>query len=184
MKSFFATLFLWVVLAVGADAAPIDSVYTKIKLDECEVQEAPTADEGTFGGSWHCTGYKGMPVYVAEGDLRMFVSFGIGAEGERAAEQTLPNFNTVNETLEWRLRDGQAFATILRWFIDDPEGGKPGNILIVTQIVPGATCQIARIDARANQNANQMARQAADRMAGQYDCRQEPQVLGTPGALN
>ncbi|MEP4031442.1 hypothetical protein [Roseibium polysiphoniae] len=184
MKSLLGTLLFWAALAVGAEAATIDSAYTKIKLDECQLQEAPTTDEGTFGGSWLCAGYKGMPVYVAEGDLRMFVSFGIGAEGERAAEQTLPNFDTVNETLEWRLRDGRAFATILRWFIDNPEGGKPGNILIVTQVVPGATCQIARIDARANQNANQMARQAADTMAGHYDCGQEPQVLGTPGALN
>lgn len=167
----------------GVSAAGIDSAYTKIQLQNC-TQVETASDEGTFAGAWECPGYQGQPVYVAEGDLRMFISFGPNAGNEPAARQTLPNFNTVNETLEWRLRGGVPFATILRWFPSLDEGARTGSILIVTQLMPGGgTCQIARVDAQANANANVLARQAADTMAGGYDCSQPPQILGNPGAL-
>lgn len=167
-----------------AAAEQVTSTYTKIQLDTCLLQEDPFAqDEGTFGGSWFCNGYTGIPVYVAEGDLRMFVSFGANAMNEPAAGQTLPNFNTINETLEWRLRGGTPFTTILRWFPDKGENGKTGSILIVTQLVPGATCQVARADAQANKDANVMARQAANLLAGNFECDQSPVVLGAPGML-
>ncbi len=176
----FACMAMTPAIALGGN---ISSAYTKVKLEQCQVFEAPSEGEGTFGGSWICGGYAGIPVYVAEGDLRMFVSFGADADNEPAAGQTLPNFNSVNETLEWRLSNGRPFATILRWFPDKGDGGKLGSILIVTQLVPGQTCQIARIDAQANKNANVLARQAADQLAGSYDCSQEPTVIGNPGSL-
>lgn len=164
-------------------AAGIDSAYTKIQLQNC-TQVETASDEGTFGGAWQCPGYKDQSVYVAEGDLRMFISFGPFAADEPAAGQTLPNFNTVNETLEWRLRGGVPFATILRWFPSLDDGARTGSILIVTQLKPdGGTCQIARIDAQANANANVLAREAADTLAGTFDCSQPPQILGNPGAL-
>jgi len=167
----------------GAAAAGIDSAYTKIQLQNC-TQVETASDEGTFAGAWQCPGYRDQAVYVAEGDLRMFISFGRFAADEPAASQTLPNFNTVNETLEWRLRGGEPFATILRWFPSLDEGARTGSILIVTQLKPGGgTCQIARVDAQANANANVLARQAADTMAGTFDCSQPPQILGNPGAL-
>lgn len=183
------TLIRWVLLltftlglASLARAGDITSAYTKLKFDECKLVEEPSPDgEGTGGGAVECVGYEGIPVYVAEGDLRMFVSFGANAKQEVAAGQTLPNFNTVNETLEWRLSGGWPFATILRWFPDKGDGSKPGSILIVTQISPGTTCQVARIDAQANPNANVLARQAADQLAGEFDCSQPPEIIGNPG---
>lgn len=187
MKHFsqiLAVLFLFSVHN-EAEADQITSTYTKIQLDRCLLQESPSSqEEGTFGGSWSCDGYAGTPVYVAEGDLRMFVSFGANAMNEPAAGQTLPSFNTINETLEWRLRDDTPFATILRWFPNKVENGKTGSILIVTQLVPGATCQIARVDAQANKDANVMARQMADLLAGKFECGQSPTVLGAPGMLD
>ncbi|MEP3431463.1 MAG: hypothetical protein ABJN98_22460 [Roseibium sp.] len=170
-------------MSSSVQAADITSDYTKIQLEKCNLFEPPSTGEGTFGGSWQCQGYQGQPVYVAEGDLRMFVSFGVNAQNEPAARQTLPNFNTINDTLEWRLRGGVPFATILRWFpsLDD---GSNGSVLIVTQLRPGGgTCQIARIDAQANRNANVMARQAADQMAGGFDCNGQPTILGNRGIL-
>ena len=181
--SFLASIALLGAVSIG-NAASITSVYTKINLETCPVLEGPS-DEGTFGGSWLCRGHEGIPVYVAEGDLRMFVSFGPDAANEPAAQQTLPQFNTINETLEWRLRDGKPFATILRWFPSNAEGNGSGSVLIVSQYLPGGdTCQIARIDARANKNANVMARQAADTLAGRVSCSDGPQVIGNPGVLN
>ncbi|MES0883789.1 hypothetical protein [Roseibium sp. SCP14] len=166
-----------------AEAAEITSTYTKIRLQDC-TQTETASEESTFGGSWECAGLQGQKVYVAEGDLRMFVSFSPSAAQEPAATQTLPNFNTINETLEWRLRDGAAFATILRWFPTLDDSGKTGSVLIVTQLDPGgATCQIARIDAQANKNANVLARNVADRFAGQFDCSKGPLIEGLPGIL-
>ena len=179
-KTRLLAVLAFAALALGAGR--IDSAYTKIDLEKCALQAAPS-EEGTDGGTWTCEGYKGIPVRVAEGDLRMFVSYGDNAEEEIAAGQTLPNFNTVNETLEWRLENGRPFATILRWFTDNPDGGAPGSILVVTQLVPGAICHVARIDARANSNANVLARQAADDLAGSFDCSQGPQIIGNPGSL-
>lgn len=166
----------------NAHAAEITSTYTRIDLKTC-TQLDSAADEGTFGGSWICPGYGGVQVVVAEGDLRMFVSFGPDAENEPAARQTLPQFNTINETLEWRLRDGVPFATILRWFPSLDEGRKTGSVLIVTQLKQGATCQIGRIDAQANPGANQMGRDLADTMAGTFTCSVPPMVLGKKGIL-
>ncbi|MEP2703934.1 MAG: hypothetical protein ABJQ71_11600 [Roseibium sp.] len=182
IRVLLATL-MTAIMSSSVQAADITSDYTKIQLEKCNLFEPPSAGEGTFGGSWQCQGYQGQPVYVAEGDLRMFVSFGANAQNEPAARQTLPNFNTINDTLEWRLRGGVPFATILRWFpsLDD---GSNGSVLIVTQLRPGGgTCQIARIDAQANRNANVMARQAADQMADGFDCNGQPTILGNRGIL-
>lgn len=164
-------------------SADITSAYTKILLDQCDLFRPPV-DESTDGGSWRCGGYDGIPVYVAEGDLRMFVSFGDGADNEPAAQQTFSAFNRINETLEWRLRNGRPFATILRWFPQLDDSGKEGSVLIVTQLLPGGgTCQIARVDAQANRNANVIARQAADTMAGSFNCASSSVTLGNPGIL-
>lgn len=180
----FAATILAVFPAVS-DAADITSAYTKLDLDACQWrQPAGDEQEGVDGGTADCPGFAGIPVYVSEGDLRMFVSFGHDAENEPAAHQTLPNFNSINDTLEWRLRDGRPFATILRWFPSEGSGGKQGNILIVTRIAPGATCQVARIDAQVNANANVLARQAADKFANGFDCSQEPMTIGRPGNFN
>jgi hypothetical protein len=79
---------------------------------------------------FRCKGFGGLDVRVAEGDLRMFVSYGPDAAAQTAAQQTVPAFNTTGETLEWRLADGEPFATILR-FHWDSDGAK-GSTLVVT----------------------------------------------------
>ncbi|ADZ68872.1 hypothetical protein [Polymorphum gilvum] len=179
-------ILLAATLAAGGAAparAAETSAYTKIDLDRCRLVE-PAAEEGTFGGAWTCRGHQGIDVHVAEGDLRMFVSFGPGAPDEPAAMQTFPAFNTLNETLEWRLRGGRPFATILRWFLDNEAAGLRDEVLVVTQLVPGAVCHVAYVDARANARANDLARQAADDLAGLHDCSQPARVIGLPGVLN
>lgn len=157
-------------LSAPVFAAEFDSVYTKIDFDQCLVLES---DE--LGASFACPGYKGFPLYIAEGDLRLFVSYGFGAPDEMAAHQTLPQFNSLGNTLEWRLSNtsghAKPVATILRWFTQtgDPNE-RDGQKLIVTQIVPGNTCHIAYIDALLTKNANEIARQWADR-AGTFNCQ-------------
>lgn len=158
----------------------ITSAYTDLKLDDCKVI---SLDEESESIARECVGYDGMPVYVAEGDLRTLVSYGDNAKSERAAEQTFGSFNHINTKLEWRLKSGDdgkktPFATILRFFLQNDDGKTEHPILVVTQVKPGATCHVAYIDAKANKNANADARAAADRLAGTFNCEAEPEIVG------
>jgi hypothetical protein len=157
--------------------ADFESAYTDINLDECLLLRADD-----FGASWACPGYKGFPLLVAEGDLRFFVSYGFGAKDEPAAEETLPPFNVLGPRIEWRLSNltgrWRPIATILRYKTQREGGETEGEVLVVTQILEGATCHIAYVDALANPDANALARQAADEMAGGVDCEGEPEIVG------
>lgn len=160
------------VLAAGtAHAQQNRSVYTDINLDECTLMSA-----NDYGARFACPGYRGYPLYVAEGDLRFFVSYGWNAPDEMAASQTIPQFNYIGDTLEWRLSDDnetgdfRPFATILRWISDDQEYGNDDEILIVTKIEPGNTCHVAYIDTGLVANANALAREWADGTVADFDC--------------
>lgn len=169
---FVATLGL-AALPVAAQAANVDSDYTSVDLTDCMLMHSDD-----FGSSWACPGFRGYPVHVAEGDLRLFVSYGFGAPDEKAATQTLPPFNYLGGTLEWRLTDASGdwrpFATILRWITESGEpDAENGEVLVVTRLEPGATCHVAWIDAKLTANANEIARQIADTIAEGFDCEND-----------
>jgi hypothetical protein len=150
------------------------SAYTKINLAECrEIPPAP--DDPLQSGAWWCDGYQGMPVYVSEGDLRFFVSYGETAPDELAAKTTLPSFNHIGETIEWRLTpDGKPFATILRFFTSPGDGAPEGQVLVITKLGgPGQICHLGYVNARANPDANAIAREVADNGAADFDCSRE-----------
>ncbi len=183
---FFALIAFAALLGTAstARAADIDSAYSKIDLKKCPIIDQ-NPDEGPWT-LWQCKGYRGRPVFVAEGDLRFFIWLDTRKSAERLGEQTLGPFNTVRRTLEWRLRktdDGSwtPFATILRYHTSYDEDRGKGEVLVVSQIVAGASCHIAYVDALSNKNANVLARQAADRLAGQFDCADSPERVGAPG---
>lgn len=176
-------------LAVSAGSAAAQgnqSAYTDLDLDQCLVMHSDD-----FGSSWACPGYRGYPVRIAEGDLRFFVSYGFGAPEQPAAGQTLGPFNTLGPKIEWRLRNEggtwRPFATILRYRLDAVEDYPGGEVLVVTQLGdgPGTQCQIAWVDARANADANELAREAADTLAGDFPCGDSmPRVMGEFAAFD
>ncbi|WP_350335621.1 hypothetical protein [Coralliovum pocilloporae] len=178
----FCVLMVWPGLAL---AQAIDSTYSQVKLEACSIIDK---NEEEAWAKWRCRGLQGVPVYVAEGDLRFFVSFGQQAEREKAASQTFAFFNTINETLEWRrvkvLGKFRPFAVIHRWFVDDPDApGRQVNVLVVTRLGRWKTCHVAYIDASANPDANVLARQAADSMARDFNCRNSPETKGRVGSV-
>ena len=164
-------------LPAAAAAQQVDSAYTDVNLDACSLIEADD-----FSATWACPGYKGIPVMVSEGDLRFSVSYGLRATEERAASQTLPPFNYLGPRIEWRLSNvtgsWKPFATILRYFTQGEPDAPEGQVLVVTKLEMGATCHVAYIDARANSNANTIARDAADELAPDFDCNDEPEIVG------
>lgn len=156
-------------LSFGATAEEISSVYTTLKPKACEDVTPTEARE--YGSAFTCKGYDGMVVRVAESDLRMFVSYGPDAATQTAAEETLPQFNTIGETLEWRLADGKPFATILRFHWDSDNG--QGSTLVVTKLGKTDACHVAYVTATGNPNANVLARKVADTEARGFDCAKE-----------
>jgi hypothetical protein len=177
MKLTLPTLVLAFLLPAPVVAQENQSTYTDLNLDQCTVV---ISDD--MGSTWTCPGYKGIPVMVAEGDLRFFISYGLRMTEERAAEQTLPPFNHPGQRIEWRLSMvGGALkpiATILRFFTQREQGEDEAQILVVTRLELGATCHVAYIDATANSNANELARQAADELARDFDCADQPEIVG------
>ena len=159
-----------------ASGSRFESYYTDIDFDQCT-----TLETDDLGATSVCPGYKGYPVVIAEGDLRMFVSYGLRPTEEKAAQQTLPPFNHLGRKMEWRIETDddtwQPRATIVRWFTAGEDGTDKGQVLVVTQLKTGATCQIALIDALAVKNANELARQIADEKAGSFDCANDPEIV-------
>ena len=52
----------------------------------------------------------------------------------------------------------------------------------MTKLPPGAVCPVAYVDAAANPNADELARQAADQVARDFKCGTDAaKVLGAPG---
>ena len=154
------------------------SAYTDFDLDACLVLEADD-----FGAQWACPGYKGFPMLVREGDLRFSVAFGFNPDANVVGFQTLPPFNYIRGKVEWRLSNAAGrwmpIATIMRYFTDGAEeNSDDGQVLVVTQIADGNSCHIAYVDALANENANELARQATD-AAGDFDCASdEVEIIG------
>jgi hypothetical protein len=167
-----------------AAAFPAKSLYTTIDLKTCKTIRADVD-----GARWLCKGLPGYPVYVAEGDLRMFVSVGPAPERRRAARQTLRAFNslftgkTSRATMEWRfIKQGSRdvpYATILRY--ETQNDTAKGQILVVTKVSPTEACHAGFVDAIANVDAIDIARKLADETARTFDCASDPKQAGERG---
>ncbi|MCD1622333.1 hypothetical protein [Citromicrobium bathyomarinum] len=162
--------------AEQAAQAPDDdgyaSAYTQLDLESCRV-----LDQSIDEGSWvelRCAGYQGIPLFVSEGDLRFDVDAGVPNENF----QTILAFNTIGDTVEWRLREGAPFATIIRYRDVSSESGTRSVLAVDTIGQPGAPgCRVAQI-AGDTPRANQRARAIADADAAGFDCANEPRYIG------
>jgi hypothetical protein len=154
----------------------ITSIYTNLELDRC--RQLPVPDDAPASAEWRCTGYRGIPLFVALGDER----FDIDAGARNTDFETASAFSSAPERVEWRLRGGKAFAIIYRLRLS-PSEGPPHSVLGVETIGeerrPG--CLIAWIDGR-TPDANAVARQQADRHAAAFRCgRDRARQIGEAG---
>ena len=172
-----------------ANAQTIGSSYTSTAPKDCRVTSAGNGvDDSTIRV---CPGKAGLKVLVSEDDLRETVSVGrnrAAAAKEPAAQAGFGPFNSTTTTVEWRALDGKPFAIIQRWHIADTnDGDKNGRpiakpMLAVTRLPPGPVCHVAYIDVKANPDANELARKAADETARGFQCgKNEVKVIGASG---
>ena len=181
-------LGLMVFLMTSVPAWAQESVYTKIDLQK----DCVFHSEYEQGGSAYCSGYKGYPVHFDEGDLRQMVRFGHIQSLEGQWESFSP-FNRINDTIEWRVNDKKPYAAILRWFLENsnPDGEYTkeleGQVLVVSTVASHSkpvSCVVGYVDARANSNANELARNLADESARGFTCGEDkPEFNGKRGDL-
>ncbi|MES2197029.1 MAG: hypothetical protein V4517_21645 [Pseudomonadota bacterium] len=176
-------------LIPAASAQTFSSSYTSTAPGDCRVTGAGNGvDDSTIRV---CPGKAGLVVVISEDDLREAVSVGrnrAAAAKEPAAQSWFGPFNSTTNTVEWRAMDGRPFAIIQRWHIadiaDEDKNGRPiaKPLLAVTRLPPGAVCHIAYVDVKANPDANELARKAADESARIFKCgKDEVKVIGERG---
>jgi hypothetical protein len=172
-----------------ASAQTIGSFYTSTAPGHCRVSGAGNrVDDST---TRFCPGRAGLGVLVNEDDLRETVSVGRSratAAREPAAGLWFGPFNASTATVEWRALDGKPFAIIQRWHLDDNDdedkNGRPTAkpMLVVTRLPPGPVCHVGYVDVKANPDADELARKAADEFARGFKCgKDEVKVIGESG---
>jgi hypothetical protein len=172
-----------------AQAETFASSYTSAASRDCRTIGKPSELDGST--TQVCPGKAGLVVLISEDDLRQTVSVGrnrAAAAREPAAETWFGPFNSTTNTIEWRTAGDKPFAIIQRWHIaDNSEQDKKGRpvtraMLVVTRLPPGAVCHIAYVDVKANPDANELARAAADERARDFQCgKDEVKAIGERG---
>jgi len=186
----FAALSATLVLSHGAMAqTPFGSTYSSIAAANCWSAEGKkTAEDHS---SRICQGKAGLVVFDNVDDLRETISIGRNraeAAKEPAAQAWFAPFSSASPRIEWRMAGSLPFAIIQRWQIadqsDQDTNGRPRDkaLLIVTRLSPGGVCHVAYVDASANPNANELARQAADQSARGFACgKDQTKIVGNRG---
>jgi len=179
-----------------AQTAQIASTFTSTEPKQCRQVGAVHEDDG--GGTRACPGPAGLVVVVNEGDLRETVTVGRtrkAAEAEPAAKAWFGPFSSTTHTIEWRqeAKDKPPFAMIQRWHLadieDEDKDGRPKTkqLFVVTRLAaagakPGSVCHVAYVDVKANPNAIDLAREAADTLARDFKCDTgKVKVVGASG---
>lgn len=181
-------------LAVSSAAFANESVYQKFPITrealaaQCkDLDPISAADRKRYAmtdvqGEFYCTGYKGYKV-LRKTHMQTSVQFGYLSDHILTDYvESFVNENTVGDTIEWRIDDnGVPRAAIVRFTLTpytDLDGKtKPApNILVISKIgQPNhpVGCAIGLVDARANRNANEIARKVADEVEPSFECGQD-----------
>lgn len=197
--AFFHALAVLAIAGAGPAMAQNSSVYSKLDFEQgCEWQAPESEEEAQMGGSAVCAGLEGYEVHFSEYDLRQSLAYG-PASDPHAFPSGFGQWNSVHDTIEWRLSAGRPVATIHRWFIENlnPETGmsdkaRRGQVLVVSTVADPSSpenartsCVVGFIDALANGDSNVLARQVADNAATRFRCGMDrPAFYGNRGPLS
>lgn len=169
-----------------AAAEEISSAYTEVRSEQdCVNYEKAGADDGDFA-NFACLGYRGYPVLMFTGDLRVSMFYGFPpADLDGVPWQSFGTFNSTGGKIEWRISDHDGlsvpFATIHRWYVQDDAGeAKQIEVLVVAKVgQPGKAdgCAVGLVLATGKPNANELARKIADEQARDFACGADERVL-------
>lgn len=178
---FFRIVTALFLISAPATAQVVESVYTNLNFEtDCVWSFSEFEEEAAQGGTAVCEGLDGYPVYLSDFDDRQYLNFGPDSDQSDVLGGFV-GFNYVNDVVEWRLHDKQPIAVIIRWFVsaydEATEGFVEAQILTVMTVADPAlpvdqrfSCPVAYVDALANANANQLARQVAFLAAPNFRC--------------
>jgi hypothetical protein len=177
----------------GARTEQLVSSYTSTKPLFCRTTNRVGVAGDEYGSTRICPGRAGYTVIIDDEDLRTTVTImkkGKAASKAVVAGSSSGGFSSVHDAVEWRSVKGTSppFAVILRWSIGDPDNAtkegfqKDLPFLFVARLGPKAICTVAYVDATARQDANALARQAADAKARDFKCGTDiVQLVGARG---
>ena len=167
------------------------SAYTVLDFDRgCQPVGGPLSQEDEDMGSQSllCDGYKDYPVRYDQGDERTTVHYGdLSKATTETGWESFAGFNSAVEKFEWRLDDkGVPFAAIHRFLISSGEQDSPGikasssgQVLVISKVSQPkgpAGCVVGLVDALANADANDLAREIADQLAPGFSCGKDKAV--------
>lgn len=126
---------------------------------------------------WRCPGPAGyVAEYTDEGNI---AGIAIWRRNARRASPPAVSWRgagrVFGDKLEWRLRDGQPHAAILRiWRLVTDANGRDHELeeLTILKITPSGACRVASVNAR-QPRANEIAQQTAYGVSA-MPCRDEP----------
>ncbi|WP_339749072.1 hypothetical protein [uncultured Maricaulis sp.] len=154
-----------------ADDGANDSAYVRV-FDDCTTREAE--DDPVFYSD--CAGYGAWTVHILAGEHGAAVAYsrrGLEAQWSESPPR-VGVFQDLGQVMEWRLdASGTAFATIHRSIFTGFQAGEGGQYLTVTALRPEGelgACHVAYVEAAQQPNANQIARDAADYLAPDWQC--------------
>ena len=184
MKTVLAALIA--LFVTDAVAQTVTSVKTPLDLDKCRHKESDVPEDY---GDWRCKGHGGIAVYVTAGDQRTYMSFGRTPKKELAVKQTLAAFNGNGDAIEWRgeTKAGKfrPYAAIVHFSVTLDRAGEKteGEMIVIYRLPPGGSCQVGFVDAKANKDADDLARKIADEHARTFKCvpGTHPIFLGEKG---
>lgn len=142
------------------------SAFTQLELDECEVLRLYDESEGR---ELRCVGYRQIPVFVSIGDMRHDVD--VGVRNDRWSSPT--HRNKLGSTLEWRLRDGEPLAVIVRYELDGDTGAtmERTELAVITIGQEGSPgCLVGWVSAGAQPSQLEAARALADEIVSTEPC--------------
>jgi hypothetical protein len=169
-------------------AVGLERRVTTLDLKTCNKLKE-TQGEGS-AVSWSCPGAGGYFLHFVDDGARMMVGFSASAKRPPRRLSSLAPFNSL-------FKDDETQTADVGWLMDGPRplaavvlfhtqtGSGPedvkGQVLVVYKLSNGDGCQLAKIDAVANADAERIAYAAAEAHAKSFDCRRPPRIEGSTG---
>ena len=149
-----------------AETQQMASVFQPFRIDQCAT--VAVAADGP-GRRYRCRGFADTPLFVSERHR----SFDVDAGHDHGSRDAPPERRAVAPRLEWRLKNGNLIALIVRYETEAAADENSGTISVETiGTARTAGCEIVRIDS-ARPDAAALARARADMLAPGFACTRD-----------